>query len=160
MSALSIPDQVRQAFLKQNRTAAAAGAILGAFVPLATGWLAHYEVDVATWHGRAALVLMLGGLVYSASTVYGWALVAFKQPAKAAGFVVLVEGTLTLARAEWLAVVALALLVVINAIAAACAIALDQRATRAAARAERAPKAKPQALRIVRPSPRKKVRRA
>lgn len=136
---LSIVEQVREAGKRQNRMATAAGFILGGFVPSASFILAHYEVDPQSplWLQMPAL-LVLAGLVYSAKTVFDWARVAFKNPAKAVGFVVLLEGVMTFSTTVALAYVALALLVAINGIATGCNLALDTKA----AKAVRAPRAR------------------
>lgn len=133
----SIVAQVRNAAQKQNRLSTIVGAVLGGFVPLATFTLAHYEAGIHGWRERAALGLVLAGLAYSATTVYGWAIVAFRSMPKAIGFVVLLEGAMTLSVLVWLAAVALAVLVLINALATACNLAEDHRAVRRAERAER-----------------------
>ena len=134
-----ITDQIRRAAQKQNRLAAIVGAVLGGFVPLATYRLAHYEASRDSALGRVALALVIAGLVYSATTVYGWALIAFTKRPKAAAFVVLLEGTMTLAQTPWLAAVALGILTVINALATACNLADDQREHRRAVKVRAAP---------------------
>jgi hypothetical protein len=113
----------------RNPLPAAIGALLGALVPSATFVVGHYEL--ATWTEPKALIV-LGGLLFSALTVFRWGRLAFGSPAKALGFVVLAEGVMTFCSTEWLSLVALGYLVLINAIATGCAIALgavdDQRA--------------------------------
>jgi hypothetical protein len=80
------------------------------------GLPAHYGVQVhpALW------VLVLGGLVYSALTVFKWGVAAFSSPVKSVGFVLLLEGTLTFSNEHALALGALAILAFINAVATAC----------------------------------------
>jgi hypothetical protein len=134
MHTTGITDQIRRAAQRQNRIAAIVGCVLGAFVPLATYRLAHAEATIETVRGQVALALVLAGLAYSATTVYGWARIAFRVLPKAIGFVVLLEGTMTLASTWWLALAALAILTTINALATACNLADDQRETRAAAK--------------------------
>lgn len=136
MHTLAITDQVRRAFQKQNRLAAIIGGTLGAFVPLATFTLAHFEAARDTTPGRVAIVLALGGLAYSATTVLQWARIAFRHWTKAIGFVVLLEGSMTLARSLWLAAVALGILTLINALATACNLATDQKEIRKATKAK------------------------
>lgn len=135
----SIVAQVRNAAQKQNRLSTLVGAILGGFVPLATFTLSHFEAGIEGMRERAALGLVIAGLVYSAATVYGWAQVAFRSIPKAIGFVVLLEGAMTLARSTWLSAVALGILVMVNALATACNLAEDHRAVRKAERAARVP---------------------
>jgi hypothetical protein len=123
-TALGVVQQVRLALKPRNRLAFGLGAALGSVVPVASYWLAHFEVDRAAdlWPQLPAW-LVLGGLVFSATTVYGWGRLAFGHGAKAAGFCVLVEGVLLASRTQWLAVVALAYLVAINAVATGCRLA-------------------------------------
>ena len=65
------------------------GAFTGAFVPLAVYVVSHYDLDLAhPW--SPALALVIGGLLYSATTVYQWGLQAFGSWYKALGFAVLV----------------------------------------------------------------------
>jgi hypothetical protein len=64
-------------------------ALLGALVPSATFMVGHYEL--ASWTEPKALIVM-GGLVFSALTVFRWGRLAFGSPVKAFGFVVLAEG--------------------------------------------------------------------
>ena len=122
---LGVVDQVRVACRARNRLAAVLGAALGGLVPLASYWLSHFELDrsVDLWAQLPAW-LVLGGLVYSATTVYGWAKLAFGSGVKAAGFCVLVEGVLLASRTPWLAVLALCYLITINAVATASRLAL------------------------------------
>lgn len=131
---LGITDQIRRAAQKQNRIAALVGLAIGAFVPLAVYWLAHHEANVGTWRGWAALGFVVSGLAFSATTVFGWAQIAFRMLPKALGFVILLEGTMTIATTQWLALVALLILTAINAVATACNFADDQRESRAAAK--------------------------
>jgi hypothetical protein len=124
---LGVVDQVRKSMQKHNRLAMVAGAILGGFVPTASFEIARYEVQA----NPAMYILVTGALIYSAMSVYDFAKVAFKHPAKALGFVVLLEGVLVFAKSLPLSYAGLALLVAINAIAAGNALALDQRKARA-----------------------------
>lgn len=111
-------EQARMAFGRGNRLSAAVGLVLGGFVPLASYTLVHLEVS-----RRPLLwVLVVGGLVYSAFSVYGWARKAFRHRAKALGFVVLLEGTLTFCSVPWLSLAGLAILMVLNGVTAAVAL--------------------------------------
>lgn len=108
-------DQARAAFSQGNRLSAIVGLVLGGFVPLASYTLIHMEV------ARRPLlwVLVAGGLIYSAFSVYGWARQAFDHRLKAFGFVVLLEGTLTFCSVQWLSLAGLAILMVLNGVTAA-----------------------------------------
>jgi hypothetical protein len=126
---LGVVDQVRAAFAPKARLATFLGCLLGGFVPVATFVVAHYEVDTArlgSSHSVLSIVLVLGGLLFSAKTVYGWGKLAFQAPAKAFGFVILTEGVMTLAQTSWLSVAALIYLVAINGIATGCTLSLKR----------------------------------
>lgn len=123
---LSIVDQVRTATFRQNRLATVMGFLLGSTIPLCTYWIAHHETNdrPMMW------LLAAGGLIYSAKTVFDWASVAFKHPAKALGFVVLLEGVMTFSATPWLGWLCLILLMAINGVSAGCQLALDRRSRR------------------------------
>lgn len=135
---IAIVDQVREAFKKQNRLATGAGFVLGGFIPVASFILAHFEVRPdAPLYLQVPSLLVLAGLVYSAKTVFDWARLAFRHPAKALGFVVLTEGVMTFAHTPGLYYSALTLLVVINGVATGCNLALDSKEAAATKRASR-----------------------
>lgn len=100
------------------------GLVLGAFVPFATYSVSHAEIDLSRplWRQPAAY-FVLGGLMFSAATVYGWGQKAFLQRTKALGFVLLMEGTMITSHTKGLALAALAYLCAINGIATACNLA-------------------------------------
>lgn len=143
---LSIADQVRTAFQIQNRTAATWGAVLGALPPLSAFAFSHFGLGALdTWRGWLAAVFVLACLLFSAPKVYKWSAAAFSASqwprVEAVGFVVLLEGAMTLADHSVpvlaaVSYVCLVVLVCINAVVTAVALALDQKATRAAAREE------------------------
>ena len=126
---LGVVDQVRVAFQAGNRLPTAAGFLLGGFVPVATYLSAHYQwvAGATTWASFAQLatLLVVGGLVFSAITVYTWARLAFTVPAKALGFCVLVEGVMTFSTMPALSVAALVYLVLINGIATGTHLAMS-----------------------------------
>lgn len=114
---LGVVDQVRLACARKSRVGTIVGALLGGLVPFATFMIAHQELDLASpWTDPLAL-LVLGGLLYSATTVYQWGKLALTSRVKAFGFVVLVEGVMVCSSQQWLAVTALVYLILINAIA-------------------------------------------
>jgi hypothetical protein len=121
--------QVRIALRPKNRLAAALGAALGAFVPVAGYWLAHHELDLAApLYGQLTAWLVLGGLLYSCTSVYSWGRVAFGSATKAFGFCVLLEGVLVAAHTSWLSIAALVYLAAINAVVAGTRLALEHTA--------------------------------
>ena len=109
---MGVIDQIRIAM--KNPLAAFAGFILGGFVPVATFSISHLD---KTLNEYVLWTLVIGGLIYSALTVFGWAKNAFDNGLKALGFVVLIEGVMTLSGLPMLSYAALALLVIINGIA-------------------------------------------
>jgi len=110
------------------------GCILGGFVPIVVFFTSHSKaIQEATSIQQILMdysylmILIIGGLAFSATSVYRWAYQAFGNSwVKAAGFVVLVEGTLTLSPNPYLAWAALVYLVIINAIATGTTLALAQ----------------------------------
>jgi hypothetical protein len=109
--------QVKTAFKATNRLATMVGMIFGGFVPVAAYYVGHHEANTTTAHGVVMMALVLGGLVFSAKTVFKWAKMAYADGWKALGFVVLLEGVMTLSHNVYLSGFSLALLVVINGVA-------------------------------------------
>lgn len=99
------------------------GLVLGAFVPFATYSVSHAEIDSRRLWQQPAAYFVLGGLMFSAATVYGWGQKAFLQRSKALGFVLLMEGTMITSHTKGLALAALAYLCAINGVATACNLA-------------------------------------
>jgi hypothetical protein len=124
----------------RNPLPAVIGALLGALVPSATFVVGHYELS--SWTEPKALIV-LGGLAFSALTMFRWGRLAFGSAVKALGFVVLAEGVMTFSSTAWLSVVALGYLVLINAIATGCTIALGAVENQRAAAPTAAPVADP-----------------
>ena len=115
---LTVIQQVKRAFGRGARLAGYVGFVIGGFVPAATYTLVHHEVSQypVLW------LLVAGGLLYSAITVFKWAVSAFGSVVKSVGFVVLLEGILTFSHIPALSMAALFILIFINAVAAACAL--------------------------------------
>ena len=133
---LGIVDQISVTFRKENAMAALLGSWLGGLVPMGVFWTAHYSVT-ETLHvsgheisGAWLWILVFAGLIFSATTVYKWGCAAFNSGPKAFGFVVLVEGMLTFSPEPALSYVALATLVVINAVANACNLVAQRKENR------------------------------
>ena len=78
---LGVVDQVRIAFRPTNRLALVWGVLLGAGVPVATYTLAHDGLARAGSHlyFAAVLALVLGGLAFSAKSVFAWCRQAFQD---------------------------------------------------------------------------------
>lgn len=115
---MSVIQQVQRTFAREHRLSAVMGFLLGGFIPVATFTIVHHEV--ATHPFLWAMVI--GGLVYSAISVFKWAMQAFHMIAKAVGFVLLLEGVVTFAHTPWLPVAGLLVLVIINGISAAVSL--------------------------------------
>ena len=94
------------------------GVVLGGFVPVAVYALVHIELPGHPWFW----VMVVGGLAFSAVSIYQWAEQAFHLWVKALGFVLLLEGTVTFSTQKWLGLTGLAILVVINGVSAAVAL--------------------------------------
>jgi hypothetical protein len=122
-----IVDQVRQASRNGNRLATVIGFVGGGWVPIATYLLAHREVGWGSWGPALKWVLVAGGLLFSAKTIYQWGASAFADRAKALGFVLLLEGVMVCSNDRALGLSALALLIGINGIATGVSLAVKQR---------------------------------
>jgi hypothetical protein len=75
----------------------------------------HYpEKKVVLW------VIAAGGLIYSAPKVFLWGVSAWGSILEAAGMVLILEGIMTFVPGLWLPLVALLVVVFINAVYSAC----------------------------------------
>ncbi len=118
-------EKIRLAFHRRSRVAACFGLVFGGIVPLATYNQAHVEIDRALpLQGQVAAYLALGGLIFSALTIFEWGRRTFGNPVKACAFAVLLEGVMLTSHQTWLAWLVLALLIFVNAVALACNVAL------------------------------------
>ncbi len=126
---LGVVQQIRLAFHARNRLATLLGIVVfGAFAPLASFWVAHFELATASsWRFAALGSIVLGSLVLSAKTVYQWANLAFRDAWKATGYVILVEGVMIFSVTAWLAWIALGLLIIINGIAGGVNLTMKAR---------------------------------
>ncbi len=125
---LGVVDQVTVAFSRNNMLATMFGFILGGVVPAFVYEVGHFEVADRPW----LWALVIGGLIYSAITVFNWGAAAFSSKFKSFGFVVLVEGVMTLSNDHYVAGAALALLVGINGVATACNLIANRKEARKA----------------------------
>ena len=110
--------QTRQAFSRGSLLGTSIGMLLGGFVPVGSFVICHQELPPASgWHFLVLALLVVGGLIFSAKTVWQWSAAAFQDRWKASGFVLLVEGIMVYSSTPWLSHAALALLVAVNGVA-------------------------------------------
>jgi hypothetical protein len=117
----------------RNPHAALIGALFGGLVPWFGRTLAHDQVPTAWTAGNTLLVaalitVVLGCALFSAKSVYTFGKAAFGCQRKALGFVLALEGVMLVSTGTTSAV-ALAALVLINAVANGSVIALARDAT-------------------------------
>jgi len=113
------------ATVRRRPGAAALGGALGGFVPIAAYVIVHHELrseggTLDMWRPIAPIVLAC--LAFSVRTVYEWGNKSFDDRFKAGCLVVALEGVMVLSDTPWLGCLALAYLVLINAIATACTL--------------------------------------
>lgn len=117
----------------RNPHAAAIGAVLGGLVPWFGRTLAHGEIQGAWSSDRplalAMVAVVLGCGAFSGLSVYKFGRIAFGDSRKALGFVLALEGVMLVSHGVTSAV-ALATLILINAVANGSVIALARDATR------------------------------
>ena len=118
----------------RNPQAALIGALIGGLVPWFGRTLAHDEVPAAWSAGNTVLALamvavILGCALFSALSVYKFGRAAFGDSRKALGFVLALEGVMLVSTGAT-STVALAVLVLINAVANGSVIALARDATK------------------------------
>ena len=117
----------------KNPHAALIGALIGGLVPWFGRTLAHDQVPAAWSAGNTPLVLtmiavVLGCALFSALSVYKFGRAAFGDSRKALGFVLALEGVMLVTTGAT-STVALAVLILINAVANGSVIALSRDAT-------------------------------
>lgn len=124
---LTFVEKVKMATHKNKRLAFILGAIAGGFVPVASYSIAHLQAPQA--EGFTCFVswmMVIGGLIYSALSVYDFGKQAFGSSAKAVGFVMLTELVLVFGQLDWLCYAALTVLVGINAVIAGVNLAMEK----------------------------------
>lgn len=117
----SILSQLRA--LRGQRLASLTGAIIGAVVPVLVYRIAHHHAadTPALW------LIVAGGLLFSASSVYSWGLRLFGGAwYKAGGFTILLELSTVFVKG-WESKLALSILVLINAINLAHALVVGNK---------------------------------
>ena len=117
----------------RNPHAALIGALIGGLVPWFGRTLAHDQVPTAWSAGNTSLVMVmiavvLGCALFSALSVYKFGKAAFGDSRKALGFVLALEGVMLVTTGAT-STVALAVLILINAVANGSVIALSRDAT-------------------------------
>lgn len=116
---LDVVSQVKRAFTG-HPLAALLGFGFGGLVPLITFITIRAPDGV---DARPVLWLIAGGgLIYSAATVFTWAQTVFGSWLKAGAFVCLTESAMALERTAWIAYTVLALLILVNGVAASIAL--------------------------------------
>jgi hypothetical protein len=116
---VGVVKQIREAFTRRNSLGTTIGLLLGGFVPVGSFVLCHHELPhiESAWAWRIIALLVVGGLVFSAKTVWQWSASAVQDRWKATGFVLLVEGIMVWSHTPWLSYAALGVLVGINGVA-------------------------------------------
>jgi hypothetical protein len=117
----SILSQLRA--LRGQRLATVVGSIVGAVVPVLVYRIAHHHAGdtPALW------LIVAGGLLFSASSVYGWGMRLFGNAwYKAGGFTVLIELSTVFVQG-WESKLALSILILINAVNLAHALVVGNR---------------------------------
>jgi len=122
----TVVGKVRLALRPEHRLAAFCGLLFGAFVPTASYVLVHNPAERLDTRPFMWLAV-LAALVYSGLSTYAFGCAAFGSKTKSAAFVVLTEVVLVFSLTDWLGAAALALLVAVNSISAACGLALEGR---------------------------------
>ena len=117
----SILSQLRA--LRGQRLASLTGAIIGAVVPILVYRIAHHHAAATP----ALWLIVAGGLLFSASSVYSWGLRLFGgQWYKAGGFTILLELSTVFVRG-WESKLALSVLILINSINLAHALVIGNK---------------------------------
>lgn len=127
LAALGVMDQIRVAFSGKHLSGTVIGFLLGGIIPFTTYMVSHdSELQGCTFWTlwmHLSWYMVLGGLIFSAKTVFKWTKKAFNDGWKGMGFVVLLEGVMTTFHCQWLCIIILSYLVLINGIATGCNLA-------------------------------------
>ena len=108
---------------RRKPVAAIIGATAG-LVPVGVYEVGHHELTSWSPIECPKALIVYAGLLFSALTVLGWSTNMFGARAKALGFTLLLEGIMMTSSAGWLTAIALTYLVLINAVANGCRLAL------------------------------------
>lgn len=114
---------------REHPNVAALGAAFGGFVPIAAYIIVHNELrrDGGWDFFQPISPVALACLAFSVTTVWHWGHQSFRDKFKASCFVVALEGVMVCSRTPALCLVALAYLVLINAIATACTLVAEDK---------------------------------
>lgn len=120
----SILSQLRA--LRGQRLATVTGCIIGAVVPVLVYRIAHHHAAISP----ALWLIVAGGLLFSASSVYSWGMRLFGGAwYKAGGFTILLELSTVFVQG-WESKLALSILILINAVNLAHALVVGNRPAR------------------------------
>jgi len=108
---------------RRKPIAAIIGATAG-LVPVGVYEVGHDELTSWSPLECPKAMIVYAGLLFSALTVLGWSTNMFGSRAKALGFTLLLEGIMMTSTAAWLTAIVLAYLVLIDAVANGCRLAL------------------------------------
>src|SRR4051812_42704693 len=108
---------------RRKPVAAIIGATAG-LVPVGVYEVGHHELTSWSPIECPKAMIVYAGLLFSALTVLGWSTNMFGSKSKALGFTLLLEGIMMTSSAAWLTAIALTYLVLINAVANGCRLAL------------------------------------
>src|SRR3954469_9321450 len=108
---------------RRKPIAAIIGATAG-LVPVGVYEVGHHELTSWSPLECPKAMIVYAGLLFSALTVLGWSTNMFGSKTKALGFTLLLEGIMMASSAAWLTAIALTYLVLINAVANGCRLAL------------------------------------
>jgi hypothetical protein len=127
INAVTFVEKVKMASHKNKRLAFVLGAIAGGFVPVASYVTAHYQLNDATGAGAfVAWLMVIGGLIYSALSVYDFGVNAFGSKFKAFGFVLLTELLLVFGTVKWVSIMGLLILIGINSVVAGVNLSMEK----------------------------------
>lgn len=116
--------QIRTALRRGNRLGLVFGAIYGAWMPIAA-FILKFEADAG--NRPEIWFLIAAAMVFSGITVFHWMRQSFGSSAKAFGFMVCLDGAMLFSELLPLRISALILLILVNALASACNLALRKK---------------------------------
>lgn len=121
---LATPSPLAQLRAARRKPVAAIVGATAGLVPVGVYEVGHHELTSWSPIECPKAMIVYAGLLFSALTVLGWSTTMFGSRAKAIGFTLLLEGIMMTSSAGWLTAIALTYLVLINAVANGCRLAL------------------------------------